>query len=302
MSSTKGTVRRNGGARRGGAPARRRPSASASRSSERAPARVSLPPAEPVAALGRPPASAITAIAVVPALLVLGAVLAGIGMLAVGLVLLALGLVLGLLDYLGGAPARLAARIPGRPADPEQEPRLVNLVEGLCVAIGVSMPEIRVLADPACNAVIVGGPNAPVLCCTSGLLGALDRMELEAVVAHELAHLKRGDPARAALATIASGALLLVSDAAARMVAHLSGEDREVLADLGGARVTRYPPALATALGKLAVARTRPAGLDAIARRATASWWIAPLSEAEPRAPIPGRLDLELRVAALNEL
>ncbi len=235
-------------------------------------------------------------------LVVLGAVLAGIGLLAIGVVLLALGLLLAVLDYLGGAPARLAARIPGRPADPEREPRLVNLVEGLCVAIGVSMPEIRVLADPACNAVVVGGPNAPVLCCTSGLLDALDRMELEAVVAHELAHLKRGDPARAALATIASGALLLVSDAAARMVAHFSGEDREVLADLGGARVTRYPPALAAALGKLAGATTRPAGLDAVARRATASWWIAPLGEAEPRTPIPGRLDLELRVAALNEL
>ena len=263
---------------------------------------MSLPPAEPVVGMARPPAAAIAAIAVAPLLFVLGAVLAGIGVLALGIVLLVLGLALGVLDYLGGAPSRLAQRIPGRPADPESEARLVNVVEGLCVAIGVSMPEIRVLRDPACNAVVVGGPRAPVLCCTSGLLDALDRMELEAVVAHELAHLKRGDPARAALATLAAGALLLVSDAATRMVAHLSGEDREVLADIGGARVTRDPPALAAALGKLATNGTRPAALDAVARRATAGWWIAPLAEAEPREPIPGRLDLELRIAACNEL
>lgn len=262
----------------------------------------SLPPTEAVVPAARPPASNIVALAAPPLLVVLGAVLAGIGVLAIGIVLLVLGLLLGVLDYLGGDPARLARRISGRPADPERESRLINLVEGLCVAIGVSMPEIRVLSDPACNAVVVGAPSAPVLCCTSGLLDALDRMELEAVVAHELAHLKRGDLARAALATLGVGALLLVSDAAARVVARLSGEDREVFADLGGARVTRYPPALAAALGKLAATRTHPEGLDAIARRATAGWWIAPLSEAEPPTAIPGRLDLELRIAALNEL
>ncbi len=261
---------------------------------------VALPAPPEVPPAPRPGALA-ALIALPVALLVAGIVLLAFGIVA-GAAAAALGVVVLAGDVALGAPSRIARRLGGRPADPVREARLVNVVEGLCAAAGVAVPELRILEDPAANALVVATRREALLYCTSGLLTALDRMGLEAVLAHELSHLKRGEAASAGLASLACGALLAWLPASARLVAYLSGDQREALADLAGVRLTRYPPALASAIETLGSTVVRPTGLDTVVLRATAGWWFAPLAEAEPARTIAGRLDLGLRATALAEL
>lgn len=128
-----------------------------------------------------------------------------------------------------------------RPAGPEgANARLHNVVEGLCVAAGLPKPDLYVVDDRTLNAFSVGrNPGHASLVVTSGLLDKLDRVELEGVVAHELAHIRNHDTL---LTTTAVGLPLL------RLV--LPGR-RESLADVTGVRFTRYPPGLIAALEKL---------------------------------------------------
>ena len=82
--------------------------------------------------------------------------------------------------------------------------RLVDVAEGLFAVFGLPNAEIRVLDDPAPNAMSVGrSPDRGVVFVTSGLVLLLDRIELEAVLAHELAHIKRGDTVSGAIAVLA---------------------------------------------------------------------------------------------------
>lgn len=291
---------------RSGARARQRPASGHRRPPARPPVRRSAPvavapPPPELPPARRPPLLGV--LLAVPVVLVLvGVVLAATGVLAGGLVLVALGVLVVLADAYFGAPDRLGARLGGRSVDPEHDARLLNLVDGLCVAAGVPAPELRILEDGAVNALVLAGRGGATLYCTRGLLERLDRMELEAVLAHELSHLKRTDAARAGVASMACGALLAWLPASARLVAYLSGDEREALADAAGVRLTRYPPALAAAIETIAASPSRPAGLDAVTLRATAGWWFAPLAEAEPTKTVAGRLDLGLRSAALGEL
>jgi heat shock protein HtpX len=240
-----------------------------------------------------------------PGLLVAaGVALVALGALAPGAVVVVLGALLGLATLMVGSPRRLLGHLSTRPGDPVGEARLIGLVEAVCVADGLPPPELRILEDPAPNLLVLGGgPGDAALVVTSGLLGLVDRMELEALVAHELSHVKRGDLAVAAAATRALSPLAWAWPAAALAVLRLAGSTREALADQAAVRVTRYPPALAGALDKLAAApSTRPAGLTPAMARLTGPLWCSPLDEARPPRPMLGVLDLGERAAALREL
>lgn len=257
-----------------------------------------------LAATARPWA-ALALLGALPGLLVIaGIVLLALGGPAPGAALVAIGLLVVVAAVLIGNPRRFLGRLPTRPADPVLEARLVNLVEAVCVADGLPLPELRVLEDPAPNAIVLGGrPADAVLVLTAGLLDLVDRMELEAIVAHELSHVKRGDLGAALAATRACSLLAWAWPAAAVAVLRLSGATRESLADQAAVRVTRYPPALAAALDKLAAApSTRPAGLSPAMARLTGPLWCSPLDEARPPRPMPGVLELRERAAALREL
>ena len=240
-------------------------------------------------------------------LLVLGAGARGavaVVLVVAGAVLVVAGAGAGVASRLIGSPARLAARVGGRPVDGVADAGLVSTVDGLCAVLGVREPELRVLDDTAANAIVLGaGAPTAVLVVTTGLLALLDRIELEGLVAHELAHARRGDLERASAATRALGLVALTSGAAARLVRTLAGPDRESFADLRAVNATRYPPGLASALHKIADAPvTRPGGLDTVTARLTAALWCAPLEEAVERPPRPGVLDVGERASALDEL
>jgi len=81
-----------------------------------------------------------------------------------------------------------------KPVDPSEEPELVQLVDNLCIAAGLPVPRVHVIESASTNAFAVGrSPEDASLVVTRGLVGLLDRRELEGVVAHELSHIGNHD-------------------------------------------------------------------------------------------------------------
>jgi heat shock protein HtpX len=207
----------------------------------------------------------------------------------------------------------LARRLGGTLVTPERRPaaleaaeaaRLVDVAEGLFSVFGMPTVEIRVLDDPAANAVSVGrSPDRGVVLVTSGLLGILDRIELEAVLAHELAHLKRGDTVSGAIAVLAFDPLGRYLPVFARVANKVAGVDREPLADLAGVSMTRYPPGLISALEKIQSAPARrPTCLPRGVAESTSRLWLAPFDTVAGQADRSRSLDMSERIDMLREL
>lgn len=210
----------------------------------------------------------------------------------------------GIANLATGSTKKLLASLGGRPTDPSRDARLINLVDGLCFAFGLPLPRLVVVDSDAPNAIAIGRTQqTTTLVVTTSALERLGRIELEALLAHELAHVRRGDTARAALVMRAVGLVASRSDRGARLGVRLVGPEREGLADLAATAVTHYPPALADALEVLAgVGSVAPARLSPAARRLTSWQWSAPLEQPGVDARLPGELDLCERIAALREL
>lgn len=189
-----------------------------------------------------------------------------------------LGTVVGTGSWALAAP--LALRLTGAtPAGALLQPRAHNLLDGLCPSAGVPRPELWVLdnADILNAMMIATNPARARLVVTSALLSALTRVELEAVLAHELMHLRSGDAVPATLAVSTGWALLATTPAS----------DREEAADLGAVSLIRYPRALAAALERM----TDDIPVSGIAAKLTRHMWLA--STSAPPTP---------RAAALREL
>lgn len=76
----------------------------------------------------------------------------------------------------------------------KDDPRVWNLLENLCISRGIPMPSLRVIETPALNAFASGlHEKQYTVTVTRGLLGTLDDAELEAVLAHELTHIRNRD-------------------------------------------------------------------------------------------------------------
>ncbi|HEX8803472.1 MAG TPA: M48 family metallopeptidase [Acidimicrobiales bacterium] len=105
-----------------------------------------------------------------------------------------------------------------RPASQEEFPRYHNLVEGLCIASGLPKPRLYVVEDPAPNAFATGrNPRNAAVAVTTGLLEKMNRMELEAVLAHELSHVKNYDILVSTLAVTMVGLVAVLADLGIRM-------------------------------------------------------------------------------------
>ncbi len=173
-----------------------------------------------------------------------------------------------------------------RPADPTKYPELHRVVETLSITAGLPKPKVYVIDDPAPNAFATGrNAKHAAVAATTGLLDMMNRSELEGVLAHELSHIGNRDILLSTVAVVLVGLVTLISDFFLRMTFWGGRNDdeggknpivmalaivliilapifatllqlaisrkREFLADASGARLTRYPEGLASALEKI---------------------------------------------------
>jgi heat shock protein HtpX len=90
----------------------------------------------------------------------------------------------------------------------QQQPRLYNLLENLCISRGIPMPKLKIMESEALNAFATGlNQRQYAVTVTSGLLKALDDREVEAVLGHELTHIRNGDVQMMVIAVIIAGAV-----------------------------------------------------------------------------------------------
>jgi len=183
-----------------------------------------------------------------------------------------------------------ANAVPIDRADPRQQV-LDNVVEEMAIAGGLPKPAVYVIPDSDPNAFATGsGPERSSIAVTSGLLDSLNREELQAVVSHEMAHVRNYDVRLMTVVAALVGSVLLISDwgrrgigwggrrrssraggggifllvflvlwivslvlapLIARLVAMAVSREREYLADASGSELTRNPLALASALEKI---------------------------------------------------
>lgn len=88
----------------------------------------------------------------------------------------------------------------------QEAPRLYNLLENLCISRGITMPKLKIMESPALNAFATGlNPRQYSVTVTTGLLNALNDKEIEAVLGHELTHIKNGDVQLMVVAVIIAG-------------------------------------------------------------------------------------------------
>lgn len=165
-------------------------------------------------------------------------------------------------------------------------PRLYRIVENLSITLGMPMPKVYIMNDPALNAFATGrNPEHAIVAATTGLLDKLTDTELEGVMAHEMGHVKNYDIRVSMMAFALVAVISIVADIGMRMLWFGGGDrdrngngaaliigilvailapliaslirfaisrQREYLADATGALTTRYPEGLATALEKIA--------------------------------------------------
>ncbi|PID31649.1 zinc metalloprotease HtpX [Candidatus Saccharibacteria bacterium] len=184
------------------------------------------------------------------------------------------------------AASKLAVAMTGaKQIEKRDDPRLWRTVENLSITTGMPMPKVYIIDDPAPNAFATGrDPQHAIVAATTGLLDIMDKRELEAVMAHELGHVRNYDIRVMMIAFGLVSAIGILSDIALRMLWFGGDSDnrssnpfaivvgivviilaplmavliqaaisrqREYLADATGAMTTRDPEAMASALEKL---------------------------------------------------
>lgn len=101
----------------------------------------------------------------------------------------------------------------------KDNPRLYRIVENLTIATGMPMPKVYIINDPAPNAFATGrDPQHAVVAATSGILEVMNDRELEAVMAHEISHVRNYDIRVSMIAFGLVSAIALLSDIALRMM------------------------------------------------------------------------------------
>ncbi|HSM21446.1 MAG TPA: M48 family metalloprotease [Rubrivivax sp.] len=96
-----------------------------------------------------------------------------------------------------------------RRVEEDGAPQLLRTLRELALRASVPAPALYLIDDAAPVALATGnGPRRGAIALSTGLLSLLSEAELRAVIAHELAHIRRGDAAPVALGAVLSGALL----------------------------------------------------------------------------------------------
>ena len=180
----------------------------------------------------------------------------------------------------------------GREIQRSDDPRLYTILENLCISRGIPTPKLKVIESDALNA-FATGMNAKQysITVTTGLLDRLDDAEIEAVLGHELTHIRNGDVRMMVVAVIIVGVISFFAELIFRLwfynglsfrdsrsddrrggggiaiivaigllaVAYLLSflirlalsRSREFLADAGSVELTKNPDAMISALRKI---------------------------------------------------
>src|SRR5471030_2525798 len=105
----------------------------------------------------------------------------------------------------------------------QQQPRLYNLLENLCISRGIPMPKLKIIDSDALNAYATGlNQRQYAVTVTTGLLAALNDQEIEAVLGHELTHIRNGDVQLMVIAVIIAGVVGFFGELFFRMFTNLS--------------------------------------------------------------------------------
>lgn len=105
----------------------------------------------------------------------------------------------------------------------KEEPRLYNLLENMCISRGITMPKLKIMDSPALNAFATGlNPRQYSITVTTGLLKTLNDQEIEAVLGHELTHIKNGDVQLMVVAVIIAGVVGFFGELFFRLFTNLS--------------------------------------------------------------------------------
>jgi len=199
-----------------------------------------------------------------------------------------LGLIVGLVAWHKG-PDIILSISETRNASPAELRTLDNVTEEMALAAGIPTPHVYLIDDPAPNAFATGNsPKEGIVVVTTGLMERLDRDELQAVVAHEIAHIRNNDVKLMTTLAIVAGLVPLISEFFLRtfwrsgkknaeslvfivialilvvlapiftkLLEMSVSRRREFLADSTASQLTRNPEALASALEKIAFSPQR---------------------------------------------
>ncbi|NVJ98945.1 MAG: zinc metalloprotease HtpX [Alphaproteobacteria bacterium] len=188
-----------------------------------------------------------------------------------------------------------------REVDVRAAPELVGMVQDLSRRAGLPMPKVYIIDNAQPNAFATGrNPENAAVAATTGLLRALNRDEIEGVMAHELAHVKNRDTLIMTITATIAGAIsmlanfalffggnrnnplgiigtilmMILAPMAAMLVQMAISRTREFAADKTGAEISGHPMALASALEKLHLGASRTVNEQAENNPATAHLFI----------------------------
>lgn len=197
------------------------------------------------------------------------------------------GVISVLTSYFAGDKMVLAS-VGAKELAKQDDPELYTLVENLAITAGVPMPRLYVIPDAALNAFATGrNPEHASIAITQGLRHLLNKQELEAVMGHELSHVKNYDILVMLLTAVLVGMVIFLSDIlwrvaigkrddskrangvlviaalllgligapiAAQLIKLAVSRRREFLADADSVLLTRYPEGMVSALEKISQA------------------------------------------------
>ncbi len=195
------------------------------------------------------------------------------------------------------------AATDSKPLERKENKRVYNLVENLCIAAGMTMPKVNIIEDDSLNAFASGLDSRTFTVSLSrGIINKLNDEELEAVIAHELTHIRNRDVRLLIISIVFVGIFAFIAETLFRsmrfgrigrdrkggagiiiavllaFVGYLLAtlfrfalsRKREYLADAGSAELTRRPLALASALRKISEDPT----IEAVKRKDVAQMFI----------------------------
>jgi len=145
-----------------------------------------------------------------------------------------------------------------REATPAQAPEIYAIVQKLAQHAGLPMPKVYIIPQESPNAFATGrNPENAVVAVTEGLLGILNREELEGVLAHELGHVKNRDILIGTIAATMAGAIMMLASIA-RWSAIFGGmgDDEEGMGGFGLIIMSILAP-IAAVLIQTAISRSR---------------------------------------------